>query len=178
MKTSYLKYCMFFIFLTLFSYSSQAQESSKFKFHSVSAGIGTFTSLTDSFESNLNGLNFNADLTFDLNDYLFSLYVSTGLNYLIVEEQSYSEFNLTIGKEFRFNNWFAIEGHLGIGYFSYKYESIFVDSLSEGTLGFPLRIKSNFYLNDHWVLGLNPNFNINTYYSVILSGCFIVQYVF
>ena len=164
--------------LTLFTYSSQAQESSKFKFHSVTVGIGTFTSLTDSFEGNLNGLNFNADLAFDLNDYLFSLYISTGLNNLIVEEQSYSEFNLTIGKEFRFNNWFAIEGHLGIGYFYYKYKSIFANSFSERTLGFPLRIKSNFYLNDHWVLGLNPNFNINTYYSVILSGCLIVQYVF
>ena len=155
-----------------------AQESSKFKLHSVSVGIGSFTSLTDSFVSNLNGLNLNADLVFGLDDYLLSLYVSTGLQFLIVEEQSYSEFNLTIGKEFRFNNWFSIEGHLGIGYFSYKYESIFVDSLSEVTLGFPLRIKSNFYLNDHWALSLNPNFNINTFYSVILSGCLIVQYVF
>lgn len=166
--------------LALFMYSSQAQESSKFKFHSVSVGIGSFTSLTDSFYGDLNGLNFNADLAFDLDDYLFSVYVGigTGLKSLIVVDESYSEFNLTIGKEFRFNNWLAVEGHFGIGYFSYKYQYSIDDPVSEGTLGFPLRIKSNFYLNDHWVLGLNPNFNINTYYSVILSGCLIVQYVF
>lgn len=162
----------------LFATSNQAQESNKLKFHSVSFGVGTYTPLTETFANSLGGLNWNADLAFEMNKYIFSLYVSTGIRNLIVEEESYSEINFTIGKEFFLNNWFAIEGHLGLGHFAYKYKPFSGHTLSEGYLGFPIRLKGNFYLNNHLAVGLNPNININTYYSVILSGNLIFQYIF
>lgn len=182
-----IKICILIILSTCYN-SGYAQQESKFMLHSVSLGIGYFKDISSNFDYEVSfidepqkkaNLIINGDLAFVLDDYIFSFYFAASLVELIPYEQSgYSEFNLTIGKAFLTKDWFALEGHLGIGYF--ESSERFAPNgpvQSYGTVGFPLRIKANFYLSKHLTIGLNPNINLN-FDSLIVSFNLISQLKF
>ena len=186
--TNYSKKRSFKLVLVVMLFSSiiQAQEANKFKLHSVSFGIGYFDNLSSDFYSDISfidepskkaNLNLNGDLVFKLDDYLFSFYFATSLVETIpFKQNAYSEYNIAIGKAFLNKNWFALEGHLGIGYFEEREQyAPNGPTTSYGTVGFPLRIKANFYLSKHVALGINPNANLNLKDSSIMSINLISQ---
>ena len=175
MKSSW--YILVLLLVLLITALSTAQQENKFRLHSVSLGIGYFDYLRSDLDnvsfidepSKKANLNLNGDVAFQLDDYIFSFYFALGLvDPIPYKQSSYSEYNLTIGKVFLNKNWFALEGHLGMGYFEYR-ERYQPNGPVEpfGGLGFPLRIKANFYLSKHFAIGLNPNANINFDSSIL-----------
>ena len=143
---------------------------------SVSFGVGYFGFLSSGGVYGDNGsvtfvdepekqsqINLNGDVALSLDSYIFSLYFGFGLvDPIPYKQANYAEYNLTIGKEFIKNDWFGLEGHLGVGYFETK-ERFAPNGPEEsfGTVGFPLRVKANVYLSKHFALGINPNANLN-----------------
>lgn len=164
-----------FSFIVLLPNSFKAQEKSGVGF-SVSLGVGYFEFLdsggvygdygTVSFVDEprkQSQINVIGDIALWMDSYIFSLYLGFGqVDPIPYKQANYSEYNLTVGKEFILNNWFALEGHLGVGYFQTE-ERFSINEPKEtfGTVGFPARIKANFYLGKQFAFGLNPNVNIN-----------------
>ena len=158
-------YCgLVLILILVITHQSNAQQENKLRVHSVSIGIGYFNHLSSNFDDGVSfideppkkaNLNINGDLAFVLDDYIFSFYFASSLVELIPYKQSgYSQFNLSIGKEFLTKDWFALEGHLGIGYFESREQFEPNGPIqSYGTLGFPLRIEANFDLSKHFAMG-------------------------
>ncbi|WP_406682940.1 hypothetical protein N1F78_09610 [Seonamhaeicola sp. MEBiC1930] len=145
-------------------------------FGHMSPGIG-YESVSFVDEPNKEpSMSLNGDLAFEIDKYIFSFYFTLGLvDPIPYKQDSYSEYNFTVGKEFFKKGRFAFEGHVGMGYFEQK-ERYAPDGQIEiyGTVGFPIRIKANFYLTNNIALGLNPNANIN-FDSSIMSLCLITK---
>ncbi|MCR8668314.1 hypothetical protein NO995_11525 [Aestuariibaculum sp. M13] len=126
--------------------------------------------------------NINGDIALWLDRYIFSFYFSSGLGDVATDNKvNYSEYNITVGMEFISKDWFALEGHFGMGYFQTKQEYYYLDGEidQQNTLGFPFRIKANAYLSKHFAIGINPNVNINfdADYSIVAINL-ITQYRF
>jgi hypothetical protein len=108
-------------------------------------------------------INVNGDIAIRLDSYIFSFYLAKGLiDPIPYKQANYSEYNLTVGKELINNRWFVLEGHIGVGYFQIQEQYSPQEPIENwGSIGFPFRIKANFYINKHFALGLNPNTNFN-----------------
>ena len=165
-----------------------SQEGDKPKF-SISLGIGYYDFLNNSLDyssvsfidepNNETKIKVTGDAAIGIDTYIFSFYFSFSLVEPIAYKQaSYSEFNLTVGKEFLTIRRLTLEGHLGIGYFKFK-EAYAPNGPIEtsGTIGFPLHIKVNYYLTKKFAVGLNPNVNFN-FESSIMSINLISKFCF
>ncbi len=173
----------FLFFVILFSGINNYAQERKLKLHSISAGIG-FASFSP---ESVGGVAGTMDLAIIFNKNLFSLYFEAGEESLgnlliILEDQRFTEYNITYGRAFHFNDWLVLEGHAGIGYFKLKTRTLKLNfrgynTESESTIGVPLRIKLMFYTGDHFGLGINPNVNINSLTSTFTANL-MAQYRF
>ncbi|WP_242206472.1 hypothetical protein [Aestuariivivens insulae] len=179
----------FILFMTFFS-SAQQEEEPRL---SLSFGVGYFGFLSSggvygdygnvSFANEPDKqtqINLSGDVALRLDEYIFSFYLGFGLvDPIPYKQANYSEFNITAGKELISNKGFVLEGHFGIGYFQTKEEYSSGTIETWGNVGFPFRIKANFYLSKHFAIGINPNANFNLgQNSSILSVNLISQIIF
>lgn len=165
---------LFFIIFILGT-TINAQES-KLKFHSISGGIGltgSSSNITDGFGGFVAAL----DIATTSNSNLFSIFIETGSQSLIISEENYRQINLTYGREWSLNDLFSLELHGGFGYFKWDTEVFSLTNMnvkqSENTIGFPIRLKLIFNFSNQFGLGLNPNLNVNSLantYSINLTG--------
>ncbi len=190
MKTTKIIFVASVLMLTV-SFSSLAQQEDRNGF-SVSFGVGYFGFLNSSgfhydfgnvsFENELekqSQISLNGDVALHSDSYIFSFYFAKGLIDPIPYKQvNYSEYNLTVGMGISITTWFALEGHVGVGYFKI-YEKYGPEQPTEksGTIGFPFRIKANFYLSKNFAIGINPNANFNFYGSSSLACINIISQI-
>lgn len=167
-----LKYILILFFLFGNLYLSNSQEANKTMF-SFSFGIGYygyfsnysdygFVSFVDEQLKKPN-INLVGDIAFEMDTYIFSFQIALSLvEPTPYEQSSHSEYNLTVGKEFLYRKGFSLEGHIGAGYLTVRERYAPNGPIDlYGTIGFPLRIKANFYMTKNFALGLNPNANFN-----------------
>lgn len=164
------------ILVAMSSNYTQAQKS-KLEVKSISIGLGIFDL---SSNSSSGGLSREFDLSTKFNKHLFSFYLHFGseLNFTDADE-GYKARNITYGRELKLNSWTSLEGHIGLGYFSYivKNDSTDFETIQESTLGVPIRGKLIFHTNEHFALGMNPNINLNSLVNTY-SMNLILQYNF
>ncbi len=168
---------MFIACLVLFRVSSTAQDK-KLRLHGVSIGAGIASTSSATAETGL-GLNF--DFSTIVKSHILSLNANVGTNINTDRgEESFFELNLTYGRKWLIGQNLVIEGHLGIGIFTFDEvieDSNFNIDLPGATTGFPFRLKLLYYPTEKFGIGLNPNINFNegiTAYSLN----FILQYNF
>ena len=175
-----MKNFAFLIFTSIIFISTiHGQENETNKTFSISIGYGYFDSLAEGYfsgEDILNGANLNADIAYELDNYIFSIYFSSGIEIVNIDQESYMEVSLTVGTAFFKQNQFSIEGHVGLGYFENSIGNYFYGE-KEGSICLPLRIKLNYSLTDHIALGINPNLNLN-FNTPILSINLMCRYTF
>lgn len=152
--------------------TSNCQESRRIMF-SVSLGMGyygyfsnysdySYVSFVDEKPKKPN-VNIVGDIAFEMDTYIFSCHVALSLvDPIPYEQASHSQYNLTVGKEFLHKKGFSLEGHVGAGYLELR-ERYAPDGpvFLHETVGFPVRIKANYYLTKNFAIGLNPNANFN-----------------
>ncbi len=88
--------------------------------------------------------------------------------------------NLTYGRKWEIDEDLVIEGHLGIGIFTFDEtieDSNFNLDLPGVATGFPFRLKILYYPTEKFGLGLNPNVNFNEGFTAY-SLNFILQHNF
>lgn len=90
--------------------------------------------------------------------------------FIFLDLNSYHEANLLYGREFDINDWFKLEGQIGVGTF-YQNNSIIEE---KNTIGLPIRAKFLLYPFKKFGIGYNLNHNINcinniTSYNLILQ---------
>lgn len=177
MKKSYCRSLLLLTCLMLIRTSLLAQDN-RLKLHAVSLGVGIASTASESSETGL-GLNF--DFSTMVKSHIISFNSNIG-TYIETErgEESFFELNLTYGRKWELGKKFAIEGHLGIGIFTFDEEiedANFNFDFPGVTTGFPFRIKLLYYPIERFGISLNPNINFNegfTAYTINL----ILQYNF
>ena len=155
------------IMITAFAFSAltgKAQNSStKLKLHAANAGFGIY--LIDKI-NNDGGLSFLADATFSINKNLISASCVFGSEFTVIGDTKYdfTEPALLYGREWKPVKWFALEGFAGVGYYVLKYSNYDTDfeTLHDKAISFPLRLNTKFYFSEHFGMGLNTNYSINS----------------
>lgn len=158
------------------TYGQEKDTGNRF---SISFGYGCFDSLGSGYftgEDVLKGANISADFAYGLDNYIFSIYFSSGIKEVNFNQEDYLEISLTIGTTFFKRNKFSIEGHTGLGYFENSIGNYFYGEKTR-TIGLPLRMKLNYSFTDHIVLGINPNVNVN-FNTPIMTINLMCQYTF
>ncbi|WP_130734566.1 hypothetical protein [Flavobacterium sp. J27] len=136
-----------------------AQEN-KFKIHSAEVGFGGFY-----FKKNLSeggGATFTANLTTSYRKNLFSTSLLTGAEIGIVGSTNYTfnEVSLQYGREIKLKEWIKFELFAGLGY--YDQTSDARDVQDGTTISYPLKLNTKFYFNNHFGMGINTNYSINS----------------
>ncbi len=153
-------------------------QNKGFNMYAVSIGPGIASSSSATAKT---GSSMNFDIAASIDKHIISFYFNAGLDLNKGgPAETFTEFNLTYGRKWSLGQKFVLEGHTGVGYFTYDIDtnnfSLFIDS-PKGTIGFPIRAKLLLYPVEKFGIGLNPNLNLNsleTAYSLNL----MLQYNF
>jgi hypothetical protein len=168
-----------FSLLVLFVLSANlilAQDST-IKPHSISAGLGLIGSSASNTET---GFNYVLDFTMSFSENLGSIYLNQGAELsLFNAKQDYLEISALYGREYKLNSTISLEGHAGIGYIRNQFKNNDTDfeEVTESTIGFPVRMKLLFAVSPALGLGINPNFNFNSFANVSSVNT-VLQYRF
>ncbi len=167
-----------FLLLIGFFQTAEAQDK-KLRVHALSLGPGIASTTTSGAGT---GWGVNFDFSTIANRHIISLYSNTGIN--IPNEprdEVFFELNLTYGRKLNIGQYLVLEGHLGIGIFTFDEENdpdaLFNIDVPAATVGFPFRAKLIYYPADKFGVGLNPNLNLNSG-LIAYSVNFILQYNF
>lgn len=167
---------LLFAFLCFNSSLLLAQDS-QLKFYGASIGVGIWSGGVNYVDPEL---DINLDLSTRLNKNLFSVFASIGSEQALLGlSEQYSQVNLTYGRLFKISNSFTFEAHAGAGLISYKSstsESDF-EEVSESAIGFPVRVKFNYYFIEQLGIGVNLNLNKNAANNIVSLNS-ILQYRF
>lgn len=151
--------------IALSSLTVKAQDSNpKLKLHAATLGFGGFSFKKENYEGG--GASFFADLTVAIDKNLIAASYLTGAEIGILDRSSYQfhEYSLLYGREWKALSWLRFEGFAGIG--SYHQQIDYADAVSgvpEGSsVSFPLRINTKFYFTNHFGMGFNTNYSINS----------------
>ena len=169
------------LFLIYFNSTFTFAQENKLQLNSTSLSIGLIGVPSDTSSIGVDiGLNIGLDLSAKLSENIFSFYLNGGSQlHFFDARESYTEINVTYGREIKLNSWIILEGHLGVGYFNYSFKNGLTDfqTVTQSTIGFPLRVKLIFYTEKNFGIGINPNMNWNSLVKTY-SGNLIFQYKF
>ena len=180
MKTSLFKLILFFT-CCHFAFQGQSQNDSHIKFRSIYAELGMFTTLDDLYydSTDFNGLNFMAGVDFLWDDVIFGVRTLYGtspdiMDYFEYGDESYFEWDLTVGREWKISEAFSFEGNIGVGIFYHTIEAYEFD-FKETFFALSLKPMLRYYFTDHLSAALGSQFNI---LPLFLSGGIALQYHF
>ncbi|GAB5400326.1 MAG: hypothetical protein Aureis2KO_19110 [Aureisphaera sp.] len=166
------KYVFISFLVTIIGTTGKAQEVS----NNVESSDSGFTtrSLSIMFplgfygDGDTGGGAFEADVTFEYGEHLFTLLGGIGESYdLFAPDDSFKQINLYYGREMGLSRTVFVEGHAGIGYFSFQSKGSggFFSSPSEpiddATIGFPIMGKLRIHTGPRFSIGLKLGANIN-----------------
>ncbi|WP_228850586.1 hypothetical protein [Aegicerativicinus sediminis] len=179
MKNSLFKQSLI-IGLCFISVYSFGQNNSHIKFRSIYAEVGMFTTLDGNWDTeDFNGINFTGGIDFFWDDVIFGARIITGTSPDLVDyfengDESYTEWNFTLGKEWKFSSNFSFDGTIGVGLFYHRIESS-TYNLKEELFALSLKPQLRYYFTDNLSLALGSQFNI---LPLFLSGGLSLQYHF
>lgn len=154
----------------------RSQENQKMKVKSFSFANGIHGSASPLYDG---GLHLGVDLATEFKDNIFSVNFGLGGEVSIFGTAGwYHELNLTFGREVFLKPWFAMEGHIGLGYINYVdriYGNEEFVRIGKKVVGVPIRLKVLFYTGKHFGLGINANMNLNSH-ATLYSGGILIQY--
>ena len=158
-----MKKAVFICMIALKSIFANGQENSgKFKLHALNAGFGLYGADTRNDDG---GVSFVADATFSINKNLISVSYLTGAEISLFDEKfEFKEPALMYGRDWKPKKWFALEGFAGIGNYSVRYRNgdTGFEDVTDNAISFPLRLNTKFYFNEHFGMGVNTNYSINS----------------
>lgn len=137
-----------------------AQGQSNIKLHSAELGIGGFSINNKLYEGG--GASFVADITAAIDKNLLSVSYLTGTEIGIISSSAYSfyEYRIQYGRTLPVTYWLEFEGFAGLGYYDQQSDSNTV--IDDRVISFPLKVNIKFYYNQHFGLGINTNYSINS----------------
>lgn len=170
---------LLFVFILLAASSfCYPQDDNPLKLRSASFGIGVYDEITTSYNNNLRGKLLNADIGFSLDEYIFSLFFTSGLEPVNPQRDNYFEIDFTFGWEYDATDWLTLEAHVGLGYLKHRYIYFTENPETDNFISIPLKLKGNIHVNDHLALGINPNLSFANFFTIIASINFCLQYYF
>ena len=166
------------ILLSVMCQTIEAQDK-RLRVHAVSLGPGIASNNTAGSGT---GWGVNFDFSTIANGHIISFNTNTGINIPVEpRDESFVEINLTYGRKLNIGQYLVLEGHLGIGIFTFDDEDDpdggFNIDVPAATVGFPFRAKLIYYPADKFGVGLNPNLNLNSG-LIAYTVNFILQYNF
>ena len=165
--------------LFLLLQNSMEAQDKKIRVHALSLGPGIASTSTT---GSATGWGVNFDFSTIANGHIISLNTNTGINIPAEpRDEAFVEINLTYGRKWNIGQYLVLEGHLGIGIFTFDEENDpnaqFNIDIPAATVGFPFRVKFLYYPAEKLGVGLNPNLNLNSGLTAYTVN-FLLQYNF
>lgn len=152
-----------------------SQEKNGLNFRSIAINPLSFTNAGFAINTDLSFMN--AKNIYTVSGYFGrEIFSSIPFNSKLTED-SFQEFSLLWGREVKIDNWLRLEGHAGLGYFSFKRENFKAEVANEKntTIGFPLVSKLKFMTGNHFSIGIQFRANINSA-KILTGGGIFLQY--
>ena len=154
--------------------NGSAQNDNKgIEFHSISfSPLSLYTSDRDG------GFGMNLDLAINSGNHIFKIYAG-GASEVAVDfgdgsiNDSFGEYNLLYGREFKVKERVGIDLFAGVGYFNFTYDGGSPTENKEAVIGFPLQAKIRFNAGRIFSLGLQLHSNLNSATTIFQPGIFL-----
>jgi hypothetical protein len=161
-----MKKCI--VIILLLPLLSVGQEKKDFEFNFISLNP------ISGFRAGGNGgFAISGDVGFSFKENLFMLSAQFAQEFAIFTDylDSFSEVNLSWGKEFVLADWLQSDFFVGLSYFYFKEGNVSIRGHDRTTtVGVPLTSKFKFMLGDHFAMGPQIRFNLNNVQTIMSLG--------